>query len=409
MEQGFLIVSVFDENISQPINNAVVKVSGENYEQSFSTNESGKTQSIELQAPLKIYSLTPQSQVRPYSVYDIEVSSPGFTTTIINGVKVFPEETSLQNVFLTANRNRQSDNENKVINLPPHTLWETTVEALDEQDDNKKTDVENRVHHEVFIPEYVIVHDGVPSNSNARQYYVNFIDYIKNVASNEVYSTWPRESLKANIYAMISFTLNRIYTEWYKSRGYNFTVTSSPSYDQTYVNNGTIFKSIADIVDEIFNYYIKNPNQNFPFLAQYNDGIKVNNPGWLSQWGSKSLADQGYTSLEILRYYYDNQLKLVAADEIIGLPTSFPGYNLVQGSCGEPVQKIQIMLNTISGNYPAIPKIIPTDGRFLENTTKSVKTFQQVFNLPVTGIVDFATWYQISYIFIAVNKMLRNN
>lgn len=411
MDHGYLIVSVYADNISQPINNATVRVTGENYEQSFTTDINGKTSAIELEAPLKIYSLTPQSEVRPYSIYDIEVSSPGFQTTIINGVKVLPEETSLQNVFLSPNqpaRQVGSAANNNVINLPPHTLWESIQEATeDTNQDNIDTNNFLRVHPEVLIPEYIIVHDGAPNDTNAANYYVNFADYIKNVASYEIYSTWPRESLKANIYAIISFTLNRIYTEWYKSRGYDFTITSSPTYDQLYVHNGTTFQTISDIVDEIFDYYIQLPNKDFPFLAQYDDGIKVNNPGWLSQWGSKSLAEQGYNALQILRYYYTNGLTLQRANEIEGLPTSFPGYNLELGSCGEAVQKIQIMINTISGSYPAIPRIIPADGRYQDNTVNSIRMFQQVFNLPVTGVVDFATWYRISYIYVAVSRMLQ--
>ena len=207
--------------------------------------------------------------------------------------------------------------------------------------------------------------------------------------------------------AIISFALNRIFTEWYTSRGYNFTITSSTAYDQKYSHNRTIFKSISDVVDEVFNQYIRRGNQKQPFLAQYNDGIKVNNKGWLSQWGSKELGDQGYDALSILRYYYSPDITLDTAEIIEGLPQSFPGYNLQMGSCGQPVQKIQNEINKINGSYPGIPKIIPADGVFDERTRNSVRIFQQVFGLPVTGVVNFATWYRISYIFAAVSKMLQ--
>ncbi len=398
MDKGFLIVTVYENNMGNPVNGATVIVKGENYEESFTTDNTGKTPVIELDAPLKVYSLTPQTKVRPYSIYQVEAKMAGFEATIINGVQVFPGETSLQNVYLTKSRILRD-----VINLPPHALWESTEESK-ERPQYLINDF--RVLPKVLIPEYVIVHDGAPSDTNVSNYYVPFIDYIKNVASSEIYSTWPIEAIKANIYAIISFTMNRIFTERYKSQGYNFTITSSPKYDQLYVHDRTIFKTISDAVDQIFNYHIELPGKNYPFLAQYNDGINVNNPGWLNQWGSKALADKGYTALQILRYYYDEGLNLKSADKIEGLPTSFPGYNLSVGSCGEAVQKIQIMINTINGSYPGIPKIIPADGRYQTSTKESIEKFQKVFGLPVTGIVDFPTWYKISSIYVAVSKML---
>jgi peptidoglycan hydrolase-like protein with peptidoglycan-binding domain len=410
MDKGYLIVSVYSENVSQPVSDATVRVIGEtNYDKSFTTDINGKTNSIELDAPLKKYSLTPQKQVRPYSIYTIEVSKIGFDTVTINGVEVLPDETSLQNVFLkpstassTQFKTLALTSTGNVINLPPHGLWESGQSTTSRSYKN-----DDRIYPISLVPEYIIVHDGAPTSTNVANYYVSFPDYIKNAASGEIYSTWPIEAIRANVYAIVSFTLNRIFTEWYYSQGYNFTVTSLPAYDQSYVHNRTIFKTISDVVDQIFSNYIQLPNKNFPFLAQYDDGINTNNPGWLSQWGSKSLADQGYSALDILKYYYGSGIILNSAKEIEGLPTSFPGYNLKTGSCGEPVQKIQIMINTISGSYPAIPKIIPSDGRYMDNTANSIKIFQQVFNLPITGIVDFATWYKISYIYVAVTKMLK--
>lgn len=414
MDKGYLIVSVYAKNVNEPVSDATVIVRGDNYEQTFTTNNVGKTPTIELNAPLKEYSLTPQSQVRPYSIYQVEVRKPGYETTIINGVEILPQETSLQNVFLPIAQAAQTSafsvmavetptTPTNVINLPPHSLWE---EAQTTTTRNIKTD-DFRVYPDVLVPEYVIVHDGAPSDTTATNYYVLFTDYIKNVASSEIYSTWPIEAIKANIYAIISFTMNRIYTEWYRSQGYNFTITSLPSSDHTYVNNRTIFKTISDTVDQIFNYYIQLPYKNFPFFAQYDDGIKTNNPGWLSQWGSKSLADQGYNALQILRYYYPSTLTLQSAEDTVGLPTSFPGFDLRLGLCGEPTLQLQIMLNTISNNYPKIPKILPVTGQYQDNTKVSVQTFQEVFGLPVTGIVDITTWYRISYIYTAVNKMLQ--
>ncbi len=406
MDKGYLIVTVYEDNLAKPIKGATVIVRGDNYEQTFTTDEFGKTPTIELDAPLKIYSLTPQTEVRPYSVYQVEARQSGFEPTIINGVQVFPDETSLQNVYLSpASSQIQlfSVVSPDIIDLPPHALWGGTNQSTN----NIGITNNSRVLPQVLIPEYVIVHNGTPTSTSVANYYVPFIDYIKNVASSEIYSTWPIEAINANIHAIVSFTMNRIYSEWYKSQGRNFTITSLPQYDQLYVHNRTIFKTISDAVNQIFNYHIQLPGKNFPFLAQYNDGVNVNIPGRLSQWGSKYLADQGYNALQILRYYYVNGLTLQNADEIEGLPTSFPGYNLAIGSCSEPVQKIQIMINTINGSYPGIPKIIPANGQYQNNTRESIEKFQDVFGLPITGIVDFATWYKISYIYVAVVKMLQ--
>lgn len=405
MDTGYLIVSVYHDNVAEPISEAAVTVRGDNYEQSFTTDSNGKTPKIALPAPLKIYSLTPQTEVRPYSVYQVEVVKPGYETTIIHGVQVLPDETSLQNVFLSKISPLLKSAPINVIDIPDNSLWGGTGGNTSNTNNPLETDV--RVFPQILIPEYVIVHGGSPTNTNVANYYVPFTDYIKNVASGEIYSTWPTEAIKANIYAILSFTMSRIYSEWYLSQGYKFTITSLPQYDQSYVHNRTIFQKISDVVDEIFEYHIQIPGRNYPFFAQYNDGIKVNNPGWLSQWGSKYLADQGYNALQILRYYYVDNLTLNSAREIEGLPLSFPGYNLELNACSEAVQKIQIMLNTISGSYPAIPKINPTNGSYQNSTVQSVEKFQEVFSLPITGIVDFNTWYRISYIYIAVSKMLQ--
>ena len=401
MPHGFLIVQVFADNEAQPLNGARIHITGENTDINETTDISGKTREIPLNAPSREFSLTPQSNVQPYSEYNLSVSMPGLESAIIEGVQIFDGETSIQKVFL--NSIEGSLQKTDISDIDPHVLWGDYPPKIDETNNNN----ELRVLPEVIIPEYIIVHDGIPTNSNAKNYIVSFPDYIKNVASSEIYSTWPKETIKANVMAIISFALNRIFTEWYTSRGYNFTITSSTAYDQKYSHNRTIFKSISDVVDEVFNQYIRRGNQKQPFLAQYNDGIKVNNKGWLSQWGSKELGDQGYDALSILRYYYSPDITLDTAEIIEGLPQSFPGYNLQMGSCGQPVQKIQNEINKINGSYPGIPKIIPADGVFDERTRNSIRIFQQVFGLPVTGVVNFATWYRISYIFAAVSKMLQ--
>lgn len=404
MAKGYLIVRVYADTISQPVAGATVTVKGDNYENVFITDDNGHTIPIELNAPDRQYSLIPQKDVKPYSQYEVSVVKEGLQTTIIKGVQILPEEISIQNVFMSSVIRREKSD--TIISIPDHTLWEVPSPKIPE-DPTKELGITPFAFPRVLIPEYIIVHDGIPSDTNASNYYVLFPDYIKNVASSEIYSTWPTETLKANVHAIVSFTLNRVFTEWYRSRGYNFTITSSPKYDQVYIHNRTIFKSISDVVDEYFTYYIRLINTTWPFFAQYNDGIETNNPGWLSQWGSKELGAKGYKAIDILKYFYTDDLTLQSAEKIEGLPLSFPGYNLELDSCGEPVQRIQIMLNTISGSYPVIPKISPADGRYQSSAINAVRKFQEIFDLPITGVVDFATWYKISYVYVAVMDILQ--
>jgi Putative peptidoglycan-binding domain-containing protein len=399
MAKGYLIINVYLESVAQPVEKATVTVTGENYKKEFTTNSEGKTELIELDAPDIDFSLTPQHFVRPYSLYDVKVEKPGLNMTLVKNVEILPNETSLQNIFI-----KKTPVSINITELPPHVLWGDYEPKIPE-DPIKEEAEEVRVLPKVIIPEYIIVHDGIPTNTTATNYVVPFIDYIKNVASSEIYSTWNKEAIKANVHAIVSFTLNRVFTEWYRGRGYSFTITSSSAYDQTYTHNRTIFQSISNIVDEYFRYYIRLTGLKQPFLAQYNDGVKTNNPNWLNQWGSQDLATKGYTALQILRYYYTNNLNLYTEEEMIGLPTSFPGYNLNLNSCGEYVQKMQIELNRIRGNYPGIPAISPADGKFEESTKNAVIAFQNAFNLPSNGIVDFATWFKISYVFGAVAKL----
>jgi len=409
VNKGYLIINVYADNIAQPVNEAEIEIRGNSTNIKIKTDNFGKSEKIALDAPNKEYSLTPQTQVKPYSEYSIEVKKPGLKTVIIEGIEVFDGETSIQNVYLTNQTNGKAKAEKpEYYELPAHGLWgEYSPKIVEEPLKNEEENLEERVLPFVVIPEYVIVHDGIPTNTSAPSHIVSFPEYIKNVASHEIYSTWPKETIKANVIAIISFTLNRIFTEWYRSNGYAFTITSSTAYDQKYNHNGTIFGSISDVVDEIFNQYIKLPNVRQPFFAQYNDGIKTNNRGWLSQWGSKTLGDQGYDALRILRHYYSNDMYIETAEEIEGLPLSFPGFKLTIDSCGESVQKLQNEINVINGNYPGIAKILPADGKYGTNTQSSVRKFQEVFNLPINGTVDFATWYKISYIYVAVSKMLR--
>ena len=253
------------------------------------------------------------------------------------------------------------------------------------------------------IPEKIVVHLGAPS-SNAQNVTENFADYIKNVASSEIYPTWPEEAIKANILAQISVALNRVYTEYYRSAGRDFDITSSPAYDQTYIYQRNIFSNISEIVDEIFNSYIKREAFIEPLFATFCDGVEVNCNG-LSQWGSVTLANQGLSAFEILQNYYGDDIELVDNVEVANISTSAPSVPLREGDTGRDVELMQIRLNRISGNFPGIPKIYPTDGFFDKSTTDAVMKFQEVFNLTSDGIIGRATWYRIQNVYNAVKKL----
>ncbi|MBR3211134.1 MAG: peptidoglycan-binding protein [Bacilli bacterium] len=253
------------------------------------------------------------------------------------------------------------------------------------------------------VPESIVVHLGSP-DSNARNIRVSFVEYIKNVASGELYPNWPKEALKANIYAIISFALNRIYNEWYRSRGYTFDITSSSQYDQSFVEDRQFFETIYDIVDEIFPSYIVRSGQIQPLFASYCDGRNTTCSG-LSQWGSVSLANQGLDALRILKYYYGDSVQLVDNATISPLMESYPGVVLSIGDAGDMIRLLKVQLNRIGQNYPAIPAIIRDTIYFDIEMENAVKVFQKTFSLPVTGEVDRSTWYKIKYYFNAVKKI----
>ncbi len=253
------------------------------------------------------------------------------------------------------------------------------------------------------IPDYITVHLGRP-NSPARNVRVPFTDYIKNVASSEIYPTWPENALRANIYAQVSFALNRIFTEYYRSRGYDFDITNSTAYDQAYVDGRDIFSNISKIVDELFNDYVTKGNQIQPYFTEYCDGRTVSCKG-LSQWGTVTLANQGRTPYQILQNYYGNDVNIVRNAPVKNIPESYPGTLLRLGSVGEDVRTIQRQLNRIRRNYPAIPSIPNANGYFDAATRAAVRKFQSVFGLDVDGIVGKSTWYKIKQIYNAVKKV----
>lgn len=253
-----------------------------------------------------------------------------------------------------------------------------------------------------YIPQRITVHLGTPS-SNAENVTVDFVDYVKNVASSEIYPTWDESALRANILAIVSFALNRVYTEFYRSRGYDFDITNSTAYDQYFVNGRSFFTNISRITDELFNDYLRRPGFVEPLAAKFCNGTTAICEG-LSQWGSQNLAEQGYNSVQILRSYYGN-VEIVNNAPVQGIVSSYPGRLIRRGTTGPSVVTIQVSLNRISQNYPAIPKISPVDGIFGAQTEAAVRKFQQVFNLAVDGIVGRATWYAIVRLYTAVTSL----
>ncbi len=260
----------------------------------------------------------------------------------------------------------------------------------------------NRVNYPT-IPTDVVVHLGAPDEA-ARNISVPFTTYIKNVASNEIYPTWPDASIEANILAIISFTLNRIYNEWYPSRGYSFDITSSPKYDQSFIEDKEYFDVISKKVDQIFNNYIYREGQVQPLYAVYCDG-RVTTCNGLSQWGSVTLARNGKSAIDILKNYYGSDIRIFKNAPIGEVSSTYPGYVLTLGEAGDQVKIIQSELNRISNNYPAIPKINKVNGYYGVDTESAVKKFQEVFNLNITGNVDYSTWYKIKYIYNAVKRL----
>lgn len=401
-DSGFLQVSVVAGDTMKPLQDARVSISysgePETDIEQLVTDSDGQTDAVELAAPPVEYSMEP-GYVQPYAEYSVTVTASGYESFNVSGISLFADTTALQGIRLVP-RNVTTLAGNIVI--PANTLWGNFPPKIAEAETKPVGQPGEIVLSRVVVPEYIIVHDGVPTDSTARNYYERFTDYIKNVASSEIYSTWPDATLRANILAIISFTLNRVYTEWYRNRGYDFTITSSTAFDHKWVYGRNIFENISQIVDEIFTNYLSRPNVKQPILTQYCDGRRVSCPNWLSQWGSKALGDQGYSEIQILRNYYGDDMYINTAEEISGIPASWPGSNLDIGSSGSKVRQIQEQLNLIGEFYSSIPVLIP-DGIYGERTADAVRAFQKIFRLPQTGIVDYPTWYKISDMYVRLS------
>ena len=403
-DRGKLQVRVHTAMQNRPIAGARIAISytgdpGNTLEE-LVTDENGQTQQVELATPPLEYSMEP-SEYQPYAEYTLRITREGYAPVDITGTEVMSGTLALQSVSMEPETPEEAFDR---IVIPAHTLFGEYPEKIPEDEIKPMDESGEIVLSRVVVPEFVVVHDGTPSDSTAQNYYVRYRDYIKNVACSEIYSTWSENTIRANVLAIMSFTMNRVYTEWYRNKGYDFTITSSTAFDHKWMPGRNIFENISRIVDEIFTSYLSRPNVRQPILTQYCDGQRVKCPKWMSQWGSKYLGDQGYTPIEILRNYYGDNMYINTAEEIAGIPSSWLGENLDIGSSGQKVRQMQEQLNTIAGAYPALATL-DVDGIFGEKTQEAVKKFQEVFGLPATGIVDYPTWYKIQEIYVGVSRI----
>ena len=399
MGQGTLRIQARTAQDALPLRGVRIRISDRNGRvlHNLTTDEGGETAQILLEAVDRRLSLDPNYTGTPYSTYDLVAELEGFNSLHIEDVQIFDGEDSIQPVVLTPMLHDQVEPDMQEIVIGPHAIEmagpRSQVGPL----------IEPRVMRQVIIPNPITVHLGRPT-AYAANVQVPFTDYIKNVASNEIYPTWPRASLEANIHAIITFALNRVFTQWYRSQGYAFDITNNTAYDQYYVPGATIYQSISTIVDQIFNQYVRRAGQIAPFFTSFCSGTTATCAG-MSQWGTVTLANQGRNALQILRYYYPNDIEISETNAITGIVIAYPGTTLRQGSRGLAVQTMQTFLNRIRRNYPAIPQITDDPGVFGAATDAAVRKFQSLFNLTADGVIGKATWNKISFIYNAVARL----
>lgn len=448
MGTGYLTIQARTGDDSLPVRNAHVTLLNMNHSPLYETytDADGNTETLPLPAPDKEYTLDPNFLKPAYSTWEVDVAAMGFVTVHIHGVEVVDTQVSILPVRMRPLADEQYPVKDIDIDIPPIALLDTSrnrqAEIPPEMPDatsgtqNPTPTGTNKAPvsatpvpistnpmpvltnptpiatnptpgvtiRPVIIPDYITVHLGTPTNASARNVRVRFTDYIKNVASSEIYSTWPQSSLESNIHVIVTFALNRVYTEWYRSRGYNFDITNSTSYDQAYRDGAQIFQNISRIVDGIFNVYARRQGFQNPFFTSFCNGTTVTCAG-LSQWGTVTLANRGMSAIQILHYYYPNDIELIQSQNITGITESYPGYPLSLGSQGEPVRRMQNFLNRIRVNFPLIPAISNPNGVFGQDTRDAVRSFQRSFSLTADGIIGRSTWNKISFIYVGVARL----
>ncbi|MCH5258627.1 MAG: LysM peptidoglycan-binding domain-containing protein [Lachnospiraceae bacterium] len=401
MAIGYLRIQTRVANNAIPLENVQVRILDDQGRRMYdlTTDESGETPIISLETVDAGLSLDPDYSGNPYVSYNVLAQASGFRSLSVEGIPIYDGETAILPMTLIPMQELQRDSEATRITIEKPAAGRTEQQLQQGPD----PDLQSRVLRQPVIPNTVTVHLGSPS-SGASNVQVSFTDYIKNVASSEIYPTWPDASLRANIYVIITFVLNRIFTEWYRAQGYNFDITNSTAYDQAFVYGRPIYESINTVVDQIFNEYVTRQGQYAPYFTSFCNGTTVTCAG-LSQWGTVTLAQQGYSPLQILRSYYPNDVVIAQAQATTDILSSYPGTPLRLGSAGLDVQTIQTYLNRIRRNYPAIPQVTDVSGVFGNSTDVAVRKFQNIFNLTSDGIVGKATWYKISQIYTAVTRL----
>lgn len=399
MAIGYLIIQARTAHDALPLKGAQIWVTDgkERVVYHLTTDESGETERISLNTLDRSLSLNPDFQGTPYINYDVLAFASGFNSVHISGIPILEGETAIQPIEFIPMQ--------KIQRIPTVTEIQIGPPAVSMTGDRyqRVPDTEAQPLRQVVIPNPITVHLGPPGQT-ASNVQVSFPDYVKNVASSEIYPTWPNASLRANIYAIITFALNRVYTEWYRSRGYSFDITNNTAYDQYFIYGRNIYESVSLIVDEIFNEYVRRQGQIAPYFTSFCNGTTATCPG-LSQWGTVTLANQGLTPLQILRSYYPKDVEIAETNIITGIVSSYPGTALRTGSTGLDVQTIQTYLERIRRNYPAIPAITDEAGVFGESTKAAVTRFQSIFNLAPDGIVGKATWNKLSYLYTSVTRL----
>ena len=399
MAIGFLTIQARTAHDAIPLSGVQITISDKqgNPVYQLATDENGEAQEVPLETLDQSFSQNEFFTGTPYISYNVLAQASGFNSLYISDIPIYEGENAILPLSLVPMQERQRTPSQTEI-----TIGKPAV-ATSEMRGQEGPVSSPYVLRQVVIPNPITVHLGSP-DASAKNVQLSFPEYVKNAASSEIYPTWPKAALTANIYAIITFALNRIYTEWYRSRGYNFDITNSTAYDQAFVYGRPIYESISTIVDEIFNEYVRRSGQNAPYFTSFCNGTTVTCNG-LSQWGTVSLANQGYQPLKILRAYYPKDIEIAETNAITGALSSYPGTLLQKGSTGLDVQTIQTWLNRIRKNYPAIPVITDTSGDFGNSTKAAVTKFQRVFNLTPDGIVGKSTWYKISSIYTAVSRL----
>ena len=395
---GTLRIQTFAARQSAPMEGVTVTVQGDGFTLHRITDVTGSAADIPVEAPACTLSLDEDNTIRPYAVVSLTATKPGYRTVRIEGIQIFAGQITLAQPAMIPVTEEGKDIPDAPIVIPPHPLFAGSGGSGAQPVENCVP----RVLDKVIIPKNITVHLGKPAAS-ARNVTVSFRDYIANVASSEVYPTWPEQALRANIHCQISLALNRIYTEWYPSKGYTFNITNSTSYDQYYVHGRTVFDVMVRITDDIFNTYLRKRGTVNPYYSEYCDGKSVTCPG-LKQWGTVTLANKGRSALQILRYYYGSDIEIVRTSNIQSIPQSYPGSPLRQGDSGTAVFTLQRQLNRITKDYPFLGKLT-VDGVFGAKMTATVKAFQKQFNLTADGVVGRQTWYKISYIYVSVKDL----